>query len=119
MNTEACLAMMLELFCMGNKDSFYRIQLWTFSNKKTKWKVKDYNLLSMSGFQCLNVTLKECQISTLNHFNKIECLFNVDFRRCFNLYLPAESVEGPSTRPQVLSMITGPHFGRRRRLIKN
>ena len=34
-------------------------------------------------------TLKQRHISTLIRFNKIECLFNIKVRRCFNLYLPA------------------------------
>ena len=29
--------------------------------------------------------LKQCQISTLIRLNKIECLFNVEVRRCFNV----------------------------------
>ena len=33
--------------------------------------------------------MKQRQISTLIHFNKIECLFNGEIRRCFNLLLPA------------------------------
>ena len=34
-------------------------------------------------------TLKQRHISTLIRFNKIECLFNIEVQRCFNLYLPA------------------------------
>ena len=33
--------------------------------------------------------LKQRQISTFIRFNKIECLFNVEVRRYFNLYLHA------------------------------
>ena len=34
-------------------------------------------------------TLKQRHISTLIHFNKVECLFNVEVRHCFNFYLVA------------------------------
>ena len=34
------------------------------------------------------LTLKQSQILSFIHFNKIKYLFNVEVRRCFNLYLP-------------------------------
>ena len=34
-------------------------------------------------------TLKQRQISMLIHVQKVECLFNVEVRHCFNFYLLA------------------------------
>ena len=72
------------------------------------FNVETILLISTSGkqpistsFQHLNITLKQFQIamfkqrqisilkqrqiSTLIHFNEIQCLFNVEIRRCFNV----------------------------------
>ena len=39
--------------------------------------------------QHLISTLKQRQISMLIHVHKVECLFNVEVRHCFNFYLLA------------------------------
>ena len=54
----------------------------------------DFNIETTSNFnveQRQIPTLKQRQrhVSILIRYNKIECLFNVEVRRCFSLYLPA------------------------------
>ena len=41
----------------------------------------------LTSIQRLNITLKPCHISTWIQFNKIECIFNVEVRHCFNVFL--------------------------------
>ena len=52
-------------------------------------QISTWKLRQISTLKRQISTLKQRYISTLIRFNEIECLFNVEFRRCFNLYLPA------------------------------
>ena len=59
--------------------SYFKVETISYFNVKTT----SYFNVYTSDFN-----VRQCKISTLIRFNKIESLFNVEVRRCFNLYLP-------------------------------
>ena len=95
----------LGLLCMGSKDSIVSHYAHFQIKKKLNGRLRIttcFQRRKNNQFSTLKQrhisTLKQRQISTLIRFNKIECLLNVEVRRCFNLYLPAGTCPIYTTR---------------------
>ena len=77
------------LLSTSGKQPSFNVVLTSKHNVEQR-QISTLKLRQISTFKQRHIPmLKQRHISTLIRFNEIECLFNVEVRRCFNLYLPS------------------------------